>query len=108
MAASKKTRKWRSKERIILAIKKQLYEDKLIARRWKKKEFIGKEVRRQGERKFIGATFIRECRKENKEIIKEITELAKNKAVIIGGDYNVRTWEEVRCVVYEYSIYTRV
>lgn len=37
MAVSKKTRKGRSKGRIILAIKKEIYEDKLIARRWKKK-----------------------------------------------------------------------
>lgn len=66
-----------------------------------KKEFIGKEVRRQGERKYIGATFRRECRKENKEIIKEITELATNEAVIIAGDYNVETWKEVGCVVYK-------
>lgn len=37
--------------------------------------------------------------KIKQDIIKEITELAKTEAVIIEGDHNTRTWEEVRYVV---------
>lgn len=60
MAASKEAGKGRSKGGLILATKKGFYEEVPNARRWKGKEFIGKELRRQGKRSFVGVTYMRQ------------------------------------------------
>lgn len=44
---------------------------------------------------------MRESRKENREMMEEITELARNEVVIIGRDYNVKTKEEVGSEIYK-------
>lgn len=101
VAASRKTEKGRPKRGIILAIKKGIYEEEINARKWKEREFIDKEVKRQGGRMYVGVTYMRLCRKENREMMKDIMEIARNEAVIIGGDYNAKTGEEVGCTLYK-------
>lgn len=78
MAASRKTGKGRPKGGIILAIKKGIYEEEINARKWKGREFIGKEVKRQGGRMYVGATYMRECRKENREMMEDIMEITRS------------------------------
>lgn len=102
VAASKEIGKGRPKQEIILAMKKGSYRDVPDARRWKGKEFIDREVRKkQGRKMYVGVTYMRESRKENREMMEEITELARNEVVIIGRDYNVKTKEEVGSEIYK-------
>lgn len=99
MAARKEAGKGRPKGGIILATKKGIYEEDTKIRRWK--EFLGKEVRRKGKRMYVGVTYMRECRKENREMMEKMMELARSEVIIFGGDYNARTGEEMGCELYK-------
>ena len=97
----KKEGKGRPKGGIILAIKKGLHEEGEKAKKWRGNEFVGREICRKGERIYVGVTYMREYRKENREMMKKMIEEAKNEAIIVGGDYNARTGEKVGCEMTE-------
>lgn len=67
VAASKEIGKGRPKGEIILAMKKGIYQDVPDARRWKGKEFIDREVRRQERKMYVGVTYMRESRKKKEK-----------------------------------------